>query len=245
MMDNEIVTVEPTEKDFVFYSKFFMKKLKDEHAELTRWLRFTEKRMEDLASQSEVYIKQEELLISYQQRIQDNEDRMQTPMDQENEAFVEYVITQLTIKERQVMNSKRKKENCMTKKKQQQDCIRKFYASESKHNRQQRQSQRDMNYFHEKMIKIDQEMPPYMKENLRRMPSNRGYIYRGVWYFGHVPVSSWEEEQHLTMTERVKGIQYIHEYRMDYPYRTYRLLEKLSKTSAPTEVYSEVRKIRS
>lgn len=238
------IYIEPTEKDFVFYSKFFLKKLKEEHAELTRWFRYTERRMEALSSGSDVYVKQEELLMSYKERLEAQEERIETPMDGDNEPFVAYVKEQLVIKERQILNSKKKKELVQAKKKQQEDCMRKFYANESKHNRQRRQTERDMNHFYEKMQRIDNEMPSYLKEHLQNMPSNRGYIYRGIWYFGHVPVSRRDDEDHLTMIERVKGIQYIHEYTHDYPYRVYRLYEKLSKTSPKNLIHEEVLKIK-
>lgn len=248
MMESKIVImgdiqVEPKPKDFEFYSKYFIKQLKDEHAQLTRWLRYTEKRMEDLSSGSEVYIKQEELLVSYQQRIEENENKMQEPMDGDNELFLKYVTEQLVIKERQILHSKRKKESVVEKKKQQENCMRKFYATESKYNRQNRQTERDMNHFYEKMQKIEHEMPDYLKESLARMPCNKGYIYRGIWYFGHVPVPP-EEDQYLTMFERVKGIQYIHEYIHEYPYRTYNLYEKLSKNSPKTLIHHEVAEMR-
>jgi hypothetical protein len=83
-----------------------------------------------------------------------------------------------------------------------------------------------------------------MKEALDNMPSNKGYIYRGVWYFGHVPLRNPQDEKYLTMFERVKGIQYIHEYIHEYPYKTYNLYEKLSKQSPKKLVRSEEFRMR-
>ena len=34
------------------------------------------------------------------------------------------------------------------------------------------------------MNKVTDQLPGYMKNNLKKMPENKGYIHRGVWFFG-------------------------------------------------------------
>ena len=101
-----------------------------------------------------------------------------------------------------------------------------------------------MNYFYNRMCQIDDEMPKYMKESLQNMPSTKGFIYRGVWYFGAIPSPPEEEAKFLTMFERFKGIQYIHEYIREYPYKTYNVYEKLSKNSPKTLIKREIFDLR-
>lgn len=237
-MDLTNIQVKPTAKDFVFYSKFFMKQLQDERDSLNRWVRFTEKRIEDVEYHSDIYFRQKEQLEKYNDKLKLNNERMNESMNDENEYFLSFVTKQLILKEKQVITSKKKKENAQIKKEIEKTTMSKFYASESRFRRQERYSIKEMNRFHERMIRIDEDMPSYMKQALDNMPANKGYIYKGVWYFGHIPVSK-EEEKYLTMFERVKGIQYIHEYIYKYPSKTYNLYEKLAKTSPKTLVHTE------
>lgn len=232
------IQVHPTSKDFVFYSKFFMKQLQEERDSLNRWVRFTEKRIEEVEFRSDIYFRQKEQLEKYNEKLKVNNEKMNEPMDGDNELFLSFVTKQLILKEKQVITSKKKKENAQIKKDIEKKAMSKFYASEAKFKRQERYSEREMDRFYERMLKIDEDMPTYMKQALDNMPANKGYIYKGVWYFGHIPVSK-EDEKYLTMFERVKGIQYIHEYIHDYPNKTYNLYEKLSKTSPKTLVYTE------
>lgn len=232
------IQVKPTTKDFVFYSKFFVKQLQEERDSLNRWVRFTEKRIEDVEYHSEIYFRQKEQLDKYNDKLKLNDEKMNVPMDSENDIFVSFVTKQLILKEKQVITSKKKKENCQIKKDIEKKTMSKFYASEARFRRQERYSEKEMNRVYERMIRIDEDMPPYMKQALDNMPANKGYIYKGVWYFGHIPVSK-EDERYLTMFERIKGIQYIHEYIYKYPNKTYNLYEKLSKTSPKTLVHTE------
>jgi len=237
-------TIEPKKKDFEFYSKFYLKKLQDEESNILRWKRFTEKRLEELGNDTEIYEKQIERMESYDERLELYKEMKESPMDETNEKFLAYVVEQLTLKEKQVVNSKKKKEAGEVKKQRQDDCMKKFRSSESRHNREDRFSEKNMNYFYDKMMKIDSEMPKYLREQLDNMPANKGYIYKGIWYFGHVPLYRKEDEKYLTMFERVKGIQYIHEYIHEYPMKTYKLWEKLSKTSPKKLIHSEQGKMR-
>lgn len=34
------------------------------------------------------------------------------------------------------------------------------------------------------MSKVSQQLPHYMRRNLKNMPNNKGYIHRGVWFYG-------------------------------------------------------------
>jgi len=228
--------IEATSKDYMFYQTYFIKILDEKQKELIRWKNYTEKQMEAIVGDGDIYTKQEEGLNDLNRKIEVIKREMCKDMDSTNILFIQYVKEQLFIKQKQVLNSKRKKETEQVKKDKQDAFIKKFYANESSHNRQNRQTLRDMNYYHNRMLDIDRQMPDYMKNALNNMPQNKGYIFRGVWYFGHIPLRHINEEKLLTMFETVKGIQYIHEYYYDFPYKRYRLYQKLSKTHPKTLV---------
>ena len=74
------------------------------------------------------------------------------------------------------------------------------------------------NFFHN----VEKTLPDYMKKNLEEMQSNKGYIWRGCWFFGKIPCN----EQMTVMFERKKGnILYIHEITKKY----YKIYEKVGK----------------
>jgi hypothetical protein len=240
----EEITIIPTSKDFTFYSTFYSKKLRGSEDAILRWIRNMEIQLEKLPHGQALYLSQEAILIKYQERLSKTKELQAQPVDNTNELFVTYVIEQLQAKEKMIANNLKKKAMLKEKKQQENTFLQGFYKSENTANRAFRQSKRDMAYFYNKMTQIDDEMPKYMKESLENMPATKGYIYRGVWYFGKLPVSPEEEAKYLTMFERFKGIQYIHEYITEYPYKTYNVYEKLSKNSPKTLIKHNVFNLR-
>ena len=71
-----------------------------------------------------------------------------------------------------------------------------------------RQSQRDISYFYKYFNKVCDQLPDYMIKNLSEMPNNKGYIWRGVNFYGKLDC------QHgpTVMFEKQKNILVIHEY---------------------------------
>ena len=49
-------------------------------------------------------------------------------------------------------------------------------------------------------------IPEYMVEKLKRMPHNKGYIWKNVWFFGYLP----DEEETMYLTEYKNGKLYLH-----------------------------------
>lgn len=57
---------------------------------------------------------------------------------------------------------------------------------------------------------ITESLPPYMKKNLSEMPNNKGYIHRGVWFYGH---KDSEDDNYSVMFEKLKDeVMIIHEW---------------------------------
>jgi hypothetical protein len=68
---------------------------------------------------------------------------------------------------------------------------------------------KDYEYYYKQYEKAVETLPDYIKENLKTMPSNKGYIWRGCWYFG---MKNAEKNQPCVMFEKLRGgILRIHE----------------------------------
>lgn len=73
------------------------------------------------------------------------------------------------------------------------------------------------------LLKMDNFMPQYMNENLKNMPNNKGYIWKGIHYYGHLPPQ--EPLNTTTLFEKQNQKLFIHEYSRQY----YRIYEKSDK----------------
>lgn len=74
--------------------------------------------------------------------------------------------------------------------------------------RLQREYDKDLEYIR----RVEDELPEYITKNLRYMTNDRGYIYRGVWYYGERPARSYDI---ITMVEKKSGVDYTHEFYSD------------------------------
>lgn len=85
------------------------------------------------------------------------------------------------------------------------------------------QKKRDELYCLKYFTRVCNELPDYMRNNLAGMPCNKGYIWRGVWFFGHLEAT----RQPLVMFERKGKIQVIHEFTdIGRDMREYKIFEK-------------------
>lgn len=78
---------------------------------------------------------------------------------------------------------------------------------------QERRNERSLRYHMKKqwewLCKQDQHLPDYIRTNLEKMPNNKGYIWKGIWYFGHQPE---EDSSTLIMFEKQgNGDMLVHE----------------------------------
>jgi len=69
----------------------------------------------------------------------------------------------------------------------------------------------------------DSKVPDYMRENLAKMPCNKGYIWKGIWYFGK-QVEDPRDRGVIIMFERQRGggDQLIHELKAGDYHRIFR-----------------------
>jgi hypothetical protein len=69
--------------------------------------------------------------------------------------------------------------------------------------------EKDYNYFNKVFHSIGDSLPDYMRENLKGMPNNKGYIWRGCLFMGRL---NPERGQPMVLFEKVRGgITRIHE----------------------------------
>jgi hypothetical protein len=85
-----------------------------------------------------------------------------------------------------------------------------YYKEENRIRRNDRYLQHQMKREWEWLCAQDARLPDYMRTNLAKMPNNKGYIWKGIWYFGHLEE---EDRNNLVMFERNNGEFFIHEIR--------------------------------
>jgi hypothetical protein len=85
----------------------------------------------------------------------------------------------------------------------------------------EKQMDRTYNYY----LRTVSFLPSFMQDNLRNMPGNKGYVWRGIVFFGQQPP---EDPDLKVLFERNGSILYIHEIRND----GYKVFIKDTKDSA-------------
>jgi hypothetical protein len=97
-----------------------------------------------------------------------------------------------------------------------------------------RQKKRDLNYGYKYFSRVTSELPDYMKKKLAQMPANKGYVWRGVYFYGDLP----EQRGPCVMFERKRGdLLIIHETTSS----EYKRYEKQGKDRRKL-VHKEIRK---
>ena len=85
----------------------------------------------------------------------------------------------------------------------------KYYKSMLQSDREQRYHKKDANRSFFYYQKICDSIPDYISRNLKEMPNNKGYIWRGIRCYGHLPE---ENRKIVTLFEKQRGgLLIIHE----------------------------------
>jgi hypothetical protein len=80
-----------------------------------------------------------------------------------------------------------------------------YYKNNRNNHERHYNSQKDTDYF----FKICNSIPDYISRNLKEMPNNKGYIWRGIWCLGELPAIPGES---IVLFERKKDTLIIKEY---------------------------------
>lgn len=111
--------------------------------------------------------------------------------------------------EKSVENKKRKSDE-----KKEKSTISKDYYNKIRQNRRDNINEnRLVNNFQLKFFNIVDTIPDYIVEKLKNMPNNKGYIWRGVRFYGHLPSENDEEE---LLFEKINNKLYIHKITKDH-----------------------------
>lgn len=89
-------------------------------------------------------------------------------------------------REKQYNKEKRQLKKDITNKNN-KEISQKYYKNSYQSNRKEKFLQKDLNYHYKLFQKKSNSLPHYIKRNLNYMPNNKGYIWKGVWFFGAKP----------------------------------------------------------
>jgi len=71
-----------------------------------------------------------------------------------------------------------------------------------------KQREKEYGKMYERFCSIGDSLPPYIRSNLAKMGNNKGYIFRGCWFFGSLPE---ERGQPMLLFEKNYDVMKIHE----------------------------------
>lgn len=96
-----------------------------------------------------------------------------------------------------------------------------FYKQENKLRRDDRILQHQMKREWEWLCRQDERLPDYIRTNLLKMPNNKGYIWKGIHYYGSLPIE--KSSDLLIMFERPSGMtdMLIHEIKRGHYYKIF------------------------
>lgn len=101
---------------------------------------------------------------------------------------------------------------------------------------------KDLNYSERVFYKIVSTIPDYMLENLKDMPNNKGYIWRGCWLFGLQPADKYDN--YTVLFEKLRGgVTKIHEFDK-HNYNIYEKVGKERKTLISTQPRRKIAQLR-
>ena len=196
---------EEKQKQTAFYLSAYRKELKDQTRQYQRWIEQVNKRMED-GDSSMTAIQRYKDKLSEAQRLLD----LACP---ESEDFIEYMTNQTEMLERQQSNQSRRMESCLKDAEEKKKRLEEYTQKQREERRAERQTKYQIQRETDRYFSIQETLPPYIRDNLKTMPYNKGYVFRGVWYFGTKPLGRHDNPNLLTMIDRQGGNLYIHEYK--------------------------------
>jgi hypothetical protein len=126
-----------------------------------------------------------------------------------SEGKLDNELSEQADQESKLYNSKR--EAALRKKREllQEDDDKKEIMNRKTREKENKHIEKDYSYFYKVYQSIEASVPDYIRENLKSMPNNKGYIWRGCWFLGEL---SPEHGQPMVLFEKVRGgVTRIHE----------------------------------
>jgi hypothetical protein len=97
--------------------------------------------------------------------------------------------------------AQKKKSDDEAESKKNKEKAEKYFKLQREIDCQRRASDYEMQRSYEWFTKTCNELPPYMRENLKTMPNNKGYIWKKIYFYGELPA---EKNQPRVMFEKQK-----------------------------------------
>jgi hypothetical protein len=157
----------------------------------------------------------------------------------EDEDFLEYMEKEMETIERAQSSQVKRLESSLKEKEENKKKMDEFYVKQREDRRADKSLFYQMQRESDRFFSIEESLPPYIKENLKNMPTNKGYIFKGCWYFGVQPLGFRDDPNVITMIEKKhnhikNNVMLIHEYRYGVSHKVF---EKKGK--APAEFLYE------
>jgi len=152
--------------------------------------------------------------------------------------LLDHEIGNIIEKDKEIFKKKKResdkiKEDKKKYKEEKTEISQKYWQNIVSGTRSEKQKERDMRYGLKYYNKVIDSLPSYMKSNLADMPNNKGYIWRGVVFYGDLPEY---KGQPRILFEKKGRILVIHEYSG----KEYKIYEKEGK-NRKILVYSRIK----
>lgn len=140
-----------------------------------------------------------ETIAKFEEKIRE----LEKELEEDTPRYIKFVKDQQEMVASQEKNQqeKRSQVQCDSENQEKLDA---FYKKENQIRREDRILQHQMKKEWEWLCRQDEKLPEYIRSNLKKMPNNKGYIWKGIWYFGFLPAE--KNNDLLIMFERPMGM---------------------------------------
>lgn len=189
----------------------YVKQLRNDRKNLELWRIQTEDRMrreEDEKEREKIARVMEE----YDKETRNVDQKLQNASKNgEDDDFENYYEKNAKMFEKQNEKQSQKREVSLKLESEHKAVSEKVFQEERELRIQDRYSEKNMNREYRYLLDIDASLPDHIRQNLKNMPNNKGYIWRGVHYYGLKPLTKNDNPRLLVMFEKKRNELLIHE----------------------------------
>lgn len=172
-------------------------------------------------------------IVNHNAKLNSSKKLLEEYKNGDKDDFIYQKIKEQKIKfEQDKQNHIQKKQRRKQEKKQKKENYNKKIQEFRKIGRAERYKKKDIMRSQRYFESVYTTLPNFMSKKLKNMPCNKGYIWRGVWFFG---LKKEESKDTLMFEKKGKDKLYIHHYRNNM----YTLKEK-NYTTNKTDVLKEI-----
>lgn len=215
----------------------YLNYLKEKKREVEKWKTQMLERMKHPST--DILNSVDSSLRRYDQQLEEIEHRRQQASMEGTDSFFEDYFEKKKLKQEKVsVKEEQQKKLFEEQEKKQKEVLDHVYQRERKDRIYSKYNEVNMNREYEYLLRVDQSVPEYMRRNLQKMTNNKGYIWRGVHYYGHLPLPPHENPDKWVMFEKKRNELWIHETYYGHYRRTYRKLTNGGKELIQEVLYS-------